>query len=351
MNTHTGSRVVRHAWSRVFAVVMICLPRTLRDQHGEAMQELFERDLDQRAGRGAIAVSAAAFAGIADLLVRGLHERVNEARRDFRERDRALLRQLLVGFLAALCTLETLFLLLLEKSRIPADERGLSIAVLSLPYIAAMTIPMAMFVAALCLTSRAHAKARRVSPTADARRAAGRHAIPLVGFATVIAVLSLAVNTQLVPRANARLQVLYARTADTPRDDRSMTVSELRAASKQLEAQTQAPGNNDSLAQIAGYQVEIQKKFALAAASIVLTLLAVAITGRFTTTHPLVLGLASTAVFASYYVALTVGEQLADQLVLSPVLAMWSGNMLVLIATLVITSSARGERRRALAVR
>ena len=50
-------------------------------------------------------------------------------------------------------------------------------------------------------------------------------------------------------------------------DLNEMTVQELRAAARQAEAERQAPGNRAALEQVAGYQVEIQKKFALAAAS------------------------------------------------------------------------------------
>lgn len=50
-------------------------------------------------------------------------------------------------------------------------------------------------------------------------------------------------------------------------------MQELRAAARQVEAERQAPGNRAALEEVAGYQVEFQKKFALAAASIFLTLL------------------------------------------------------------------------------
>jgi lipopolysaccharide export LptBFGC system permease protein LptF len=308
------------------------------------MQELFERELDQHAGRGRLLLSAAALAGIADVVGRGLHERVSEERRNFIEGDRVFLRQVAVAFVAALVTLETVFLLLGSRTRNIAGDRGLEILLFSVPFVAAMTIPMAMFVAALWSTRRARFDSRRLPSETGAGRPARVRLTPLVGFAALVAVLSLAVNTQLIPRANARLQVLYAGTVNVPRSDRSMTVQELRAAARQIEAERQAPGNRAALERVAGYQVEIQKKFALAAASIFLTLLAVGITRRFASSGPSLLGVASAAVFTGYYVALMAGEHLAEQLVLSPVLAMWSGNLLVLVlAVLALKSSASGE--------
>jgi hypothetical protein len=71
------------------------------------MQELFERELDQHAGRGRLVLSAAALAGIADVVGRRLHERVSEERRNFIEGDRMLVRQVTVAFVAALVVVET----------------------------------------------------------------------------------------------------------------------------------------------------------------------------------------------------------------------------------------------------
>jgi len=344
MSRDARPQLVRRVWSRAYAALMICLPRGLRSRHGEAMQALFERELDQHDGRGRLVLSAAALAGLADLVGRGLHERVSEERRNFIEGDRMLLRQVTVAFVAALVTLESVFLLLRSRTRDFAGGRGLEILLFSVPFVAGMTIPMAMFVATLWSTRRAaQSDSRRTPQVTGAERPSRVRLTPLVGIAALVAVLSLVVNTQLIPRANARLQVLYAGTVNVPRTDRSMTVQELRAAARQVEAERQAPGNRAALERVAGYQVEIQKKFALAAASMFLTLLAVGITRRFASSSPFLLGVASAAVFAGYYMALTVGEHLADQLVLSPVLAMWSGNLLVLVlAVFALKSSAGG---------
>jgi lipopolysaccharide export system permease protein len=72
--------------------------------------------------------------------------------------------------------------------------------------------------------------------------------------------------------------------------------------------------------------VEIQKKFALATACIVFVLLGAPIGIRFPRGGVgLVIGV-SIAVFALYYVGLIVGEDLADKLILDPVVAMWMAN-------------------------
>ena len=87
----------------------------------------------------------------------------------------------------------------------------------------------------------------------------------------------------------------------------------------------------DAKMSTARYQVEIHKKFALAAACIVFVLLGAPIAIR----HPrggvgLVIGV-SIVVFALYYVFLIAGEDLANRLLVSPLLAMWGANILFTI--------------------
>jgi lipopolysaccharide export system permease protein len=97
------------------------------------------------------------------------------------------------------------------------------------------------------------------------------------------------------------------------------------------------------------YQVEIEKKFALAAACVVFVLLGAPLALRFPRGGVgLVIG-ASLAVFGLYYVGLIAGETLADKLILSPFIAMWLANILFTIVGLVLMyllrrsgSTARG---------
>jgi lipopolysaccharide export system permease protein len=79
------------------------------------------------------------------------------------------------------------------------------------------------------------------------------------------------------------------------------------------------------------YDVEIQKKFALAVACIVFVLLGAPIALRFPRGGVgLTIGV-SLSVFALYYVGLIAGESLADKHLLSPFWAMWAANVLFTI--------------------
>lgn len=97
------------------------------------------------------------------------------------------------------------------------------------------------------------------------------------------------------------------------------------------------------------YQVEIEKKFALAAACVVFVLLGAPLALRFPRGGVgLVIG-ASLIVFGLYYVGLIAGETLADKLILSPYIAMWLANILFTIVGLIFLyllrrsgSTARG---------
>ena len=76
------------------------------------------------------------------------------------------------------------------------------------------------------------------------------------------------------------------------------------------------------------YEVEIQKKFALAAACVVFVLMGAPIALRFPRGGVgMVIGV-SFAVFGTYYVGLIAGESLANRLILSPFWAMWLANVI-----------------------
>jgi lipopolysaccharide export system permease protein len=97
------------------------------------------------------------------------------------------------------------------------------------------------------------------------------------------------------------------------------------------------------------YDIEIQKKFSLAAACIIFVLLGPPIALRFPRGGVgLVIGV-SFAVFALYYVGLIGGEPLANSQFISPFWAMWSDNLVLFVVGVVMSlrmnrvgGSARG---------
>jgi len=79
------------------------------------------------------------------------------------------------------------------------------------------------------------------------------------------------------------------------------------------------------------YEVEIHKKFALAAACVIFVLVGAPLALRFPRGGVgMVIG-ASLVIFAVSYVGLIGGEALADKALLSPFIAMWGANMILLV--------------------
>lgn len=105
----------------------------------------------------------------------------------------------------------------------------------------------------------------------------------------------------------------------------------------------------DSLRNLNLYEVEIQKKFALAAACFIFVLLGAPIALRFPRGGVgLTIGV-SLVVFGLYYVGLIAGESLARRGMVPPVVSMWIANFLFGIVALVLlarmgreTGSSRG---------
>jgi len=84
------------------------------------------------------------------------------------------------------------------------------------------------------------------------------------------------------------------------------------------------------------YGVEIQKKFSLAAACIVLVLVGAPLALRFPTGGVgLVFGV-SFVVFSIYYVGLIGGEALSDKDIISPFWAMWAVNIIFAVVGLLL---------------
>ena len=86
------------------------------------------------------------------------------------------------------------------------------------------------------------------------------------------------------------------------------------------------------------YDVEIHKKFSLAAACVIFVLIGAPVALRFPRGGVgLVIGV-SFAVFGLYYVGLIGGETLANKAYMAPWLAMWAANIVLLIAGLVLAA-------------
>jgi len=91
----------------------------------------------------------------------------------------------------------------------------------------------------------------------------------------------------------------------------------------------------DARTRTATYEVEIQKKYAIAAACLVFALVGIPVALRFQRGGVgLVIGM-SVGVFTVYYVGLIAGEELGDRLLVSPFLAMWTPNLIFATAGLI----------------
>jgi lipopolysaccharide export system permease protein len=91
------------------------------------------------------------------------------------------------------------------------------------------------------------------------------------------------------------------------------------------------------------YEVEIQKKLAIASACVIFALFGVPVAIRFPRGGiGLVIG-TSLVVFSVYYVGLIGGEELGDRLVVSPFLAMWTPNLIFAAVGLGLLWAVRRE--------
>lgn len=355
------------SWTRAYGLALHLLPVGLRRKHGPAMEALFARELGQARARGRLHGALAGAAGVWDVVRRGAYEQLRPGRdaagerRDHRPRNRwsmdvhgpqpagvnlggphvpqpttsQLLRRHAASFAIAFVALTASLLALFATRRVPAlSTRGAPAGtvaetlLLAVPFIAAMTIPMAILVAVLYELTRLRAD----GSLAAARRERGgtrRLVVPVLAAAVGVAALTLVSNTEILPRANARLAAVLAGRTEAP-SDRTMTIGELRAAARDA----RADAGPHALATAARYEVEVHKKYALAAACVILALAGVAMALRVPRDGAgLVIG-ASCAVVGAYYVLLVTGEALAERLVVSPLVGIWGANTLLLAAAL-----------------
>src|SRR2546426_1009041 len=141
-------------------------------------------------------------------------------------------------------------------------------------------------------------------------------------------------GTWLLPReAEAQTPASTPRPPVPPPPPPSSSVSSILVTPGAASGEEQRV--RDARTRAATYEVEIQKKYAIAAACLVFALVGVPVALRFQRGGVgLVIGM-SVGVFTVYYVGLIAGEELGDRLLVSPFLAMWTPNLIFATAGLV----------------
>ncbi len=245
--------------------------------------------------------------------------------------EQAVARRVLLCVAASLVVLTLLMSAYALRPPLPGKEltlvTGSRVILLLLPSILAVTIPMGFFLGVLL-----------------ALTGPGRTAWPpvrhILALATLAAIVNFAGMAWIVPRSNqAFREAIYnalfereGRWTPLSKGVRELTVPELSDAIR-----TRRPEGRDATP----FEVEWQKRFALPAACLVLTLLAV---GMMPRTRTAALALFAVVVF-SYYLQLRIGEQSAERGAISPVMAMWSGNVLfATLGGLLLLKRRLGER-------
>lgn len=235
--------------------------------------------------------------------------------------------------------------------RLPSLEAGhldpaqaATILLLTLPFIAALTLPAAVLMSTAysfsqprALEAAAHGLARLLRPT-------------LVG-ALCLTIVTYVLVDQVVPRTNAALRerlIALQAPVGTPsmahiKGDREMTIAEMTAVVREAEVGMLKAGASADLeamdagaARAAQYRVEIEKKRAIAAACLVFALTGAGIGLRLTGRRWWVPAGVGLALFALHYMGMIVGEGLGDKRMLSPTLAMWGGNLVLAVIGIVL---------------
>ncbi len=348
MMNHGEGNITTGFWRRAYRALLPLLPHGLRARQGDAMLELFDRELRRREPDGTRAVLSAGVTGLVDLARRGVYERLTEERRALTTGNLVILRTTAVAFIVTSAVLTALFVTKVAVTRAAAPGSGtvFDVVLFSIPFTAAMTIPMSVFIAVLWAATRTPtaklSRQRNDDPSVnDGTLRLG----PLIGMASAVALCCLALNAELVPRANLRLQRIFSGRAAVAPSDRSMTLRELRQAEVRLVTATQGVSASEAAgASPASYEVEIQKKLALAAACVLLAMLAAGIARHASRISIWAQAVISLVVFTGYYVCIITGEQLADRSAIPPALAMWSANIIVLMLAMLTLRVARGRR-------
>ena len=353
------------SWTRIFRLALRLLPAGLRRKHEPAMEALFARELARARAGGRLRGALAGAAGIWDVVRRAAYEQVRPGRDATDERrgherqgtwsidahgpqpsgatlgaphmrqltTRQLLRRHATSFSIVFPVLTASLLALFATRQMPALRTMAAPAsalaealLLAVPFTAALTIPMAVLVAVLWEFTRLGADGTLAAARRE-RRGVRRRAGPVLGAAAGVAALAFVVTAEIVPRANERLVAVLTGHVAAP-TDRMMTLGELREAARAVQSDREPL----ALERAARYEVEFQKKLALPAACVVLALFAVAIAVRLPGGGAALVGGASLTVLGTYYMLMITGESLANQRVVSPFVAMWGANALLLAA-------------------
>ena len=325
---------------RVYRVVLYLLPAELRRKHGAAMEALFARELEHARTHGVVRVAIAAVRGVGDVVLRSAYEVVRPecgTRKPVLPAPLPTTRQLLrghaVAFLFAFGMSTAALLFPYARRLIPKlTEQGASLGtiaealLLSVPFTAAITIPMAVLLAVLSQFTQLGANGT-LAAVRCSHSGVRALVFPVLAAATGVAVLAFVLTAEIVPRTNARLEALLTGGAGG-RSERSMTIGALRAAVQQVQ-----PGD-ERVARVSMLQVEVQKKLALPAACVVLALAGIVMAFRIPCGGSRLVVGASLAVLGAYYVILMGGETLADRQVISPMVAMWGANVVFMTVAL-----------------
>lgn len=331
--------------ARIYRVVLHLLPTELHRKHGCAMEVLFARELEHARARGRLHEAVVGIAGISDVIQRSAYElvRTKQTQKDTQMENlhmqlpttREVLRRHAISFTVAFAALTGVLLLQFALRQVASlNERGAStgsiadVLFLSLPFIAAMTIPMSVLVAVLHVFTRLGAEG-----TLDSARFV-QHGIRRLVFPVLVAAVgmtafSFVVTAEIVPRANERLATVLAGKTFAP-GDRSMTIRELRQAEKDV-----GGSEVQSRSLVTQYEVEIQKKLSLPAACLILACVGIALSFRIPRGGVMLVFGGSVVLFASYYALLMVGETLADRMVISPFVGMWGANAVMMAVAVV----------------
>ncbi len=324
---------------RVYRTVLRLLPVTLHRKHGGAMESLFARHVAEAREHGSMRVALTCVRSVSDVVVRVLYERLRPSPIPAGQTPMPTTRQLLRGHAASFAVSFVLFtiamLSLNARYSVPrlhalgASTSTIAEALLlSLPFVAAMTIPMAVLFAVLQQFARLGSNGT-LAAAQGVHDGARRLVLPVLAAAIGVAALAYAVTAELVPRTNQRLSAIYA-GGPTGQHVREMTIAELREA-----ARGEQVGTADA-ARVTMLEVEVQKKLALPAACIVFALAGMALAFRIPRGGTVLVVVASIAVYCMYYTLLVTGEALVDRQFVSPIVAMWGANAVLLTVALLL---------------